>query len=237
MSEFITYEKFAIVPELKELVELLEANNLPYELEDDVQLVDADFANPKHHRDYRIKLKSEDFERANELRNKAALAELDEVDADYYLFDFTDEELRDLIAKQDEWSPLDFQLAQKILKDRGIEISSQKINELKEERIHELAEPEKHNIGGIVAGYIFIILGGIISFIIGGYLTMLIILIGLIIGGYIVSSKKTLPNGQQIHTYIDSDRTHGKSILIIGIPVLIIVVLFRLFSTLELFSH
>jgi hypothetical protein len=237
MSEFVSYKKFATLDEMKEFVELLQANNISYELEDDVQLLDANFANPKHHRDYRIKLQAEDFERVNELRNNAALSELDLVDSDYYLFDFTDEELIDLIAKQDEWSPFDFQLAQKLLKDRGREISSQKMAELKEERIQELAEPEKHGIGGIVAGYIFTILGGVISFIVSGYFTPLFILIGLIIGGYIVSSKKILPNGERKHTYIESDRTHGKIILIIGIPVLVIAVLLRLFSTLEIISN
>lgn len=237
MSEFITYEKFATVPELKELVELLEANNIPYELEDDIQLVDANFANPKHHRDYRIKLQGADFERVTELRNNIEIPELDEIDPDYYLLDFTDEELIDLISKQDEWSPFDFQLAQKLLKDRGREISSQKIEELKEERIQELAAPEKHGVGGIVTGYIFIVLGGVISFIVGGYFTMLIILIGLIIGGYIVSSKKILPNGERMHTYIESDRKHGKIILFIGIPILIIAVLLRLFNTLEIISN
>ncbi len=236
MSEFVTYEKFATLPELKEFAELLQANNIPFELEDDVQLLDAGFANPNYHRDYRIQLLPEDFERVNELRNRQAEAELNEIDPDYYLFQFTNEELIDLISKQDEWSPFDFQLAQKILKDRGTELTSQEINELKEQRIEELALVEKHDVGGIITGYIFTVLGGILSFIIGGYFTMLLILIGLIIGGYIVSNRKTLPNGERIHTYNESDRKHGKAILFIGIPVLIAAVLIRLFSTLELLS-
>lgn len=233
MSEFITYEKFATIPELNEFVELLKANDIPYELEDDVQLVDASFANPNHHRDYRIKLYPEDFDRVNELRNVLADVELDEIDPDYYLFQFTDEELIDLISKQDEWSPFDFQLAQKILKNRGKELDSQKIDELRDSRIKDLSAVEKHDTSGIIAGYILVILGGALSFIIAGYLTMLLILIGLIIGGYIVSSKKTLPNGERMFKYTGSDRRHGIIMLIIGIPMLIAAVLIRLFSTLE----
>ena len=237
MSEFITYEKFATIPELKEFVDLLKANNIPYELEDDVEIFDVSFANNKHNRDYRIKLYPEDFETVTELRNTIAASELEQIDPTYYHFGFTDEELIDLISKQDEWSPFDFQLAQKILKDRGREISSQKMGELKETRIKELATVEKHDIGGIAAGYIFTILGGLISFIIGGYLIKLLILIGLIIGGYIVSNKKTLPNGKRVYTYTESDRRHGKIILFIGIPILIAAVLIRLFNTLELFAN
>lgn len=236
MSEFVTYEKFATIGELKEFVELLQENSIPYELEDDIQLLDASFANPNHHRDYRIKLQQADFENVNELRNSIALLELDQVDPEYYLFDFTDEELIDLISKQDEWSPFDFQLAQKILKDRGKEISSQQMDELKNSRIKELATVEKHGIGGIVSGYILTAFGGVLSFVIYGYISTLLVLIGLIIGGYIVSSKKTLPNGERIFTYGDSDRKQGKIILIIGAPMLIISVLMRLWGTLEFLS-
>lgn len=236
MSEFITYEKFATIGELKEFVELLQANNIPYEIEDDVQLLDASFANPNHHRDYRIKLQSSDFEHVDELRNTLALSELDQVNPDYYLFDFTDEELIDLISKQDEWSPFDFQLAQKILKERGKEVSSQKMDELRDSRIKELATAEKHSVSGIISGYMLTALGGVLSFVIYGYISTLLVLIGLIIGGYIVSSKKTLPNGERIFTYGDSDRKQGKIILIIGVPMLIISVLMRLFGTLEFLS-
>lgn len=222
MSEFITYERFATIPELKEFVDLLKANNIPYELEDDVEIFDVSFANNKHNRDYRIKLYPEDFETVTELRNAIAASELEQIDPTYYLFGFTDEELIDLISKQDEWSPFDFQLAQKILKDRGREISEKEIHELREWRIRELAEPEKHETGWIIVGYIFAILGG---------------LIGLIIGWYIVSAKKNLPNGERVYTYNESDRKHGKRILIIGIPVLVISLLIRVINELELLSN
>ena len=215
MSEFITYEKFATIPELKGFVELLQANEIPYELEDDVQVFDVSFANANHNRDYRIKLYPEDFERVNELRNNLAEVELDEIDPDYYLFQFTNEELIDLISKQDEWSPFDFQLAQKILKSRGNEISSEEINNLKEWRIKDLSEPEKHDRLWIVLGYIFAFLGG---------------LIGIIIGVYLVSSKKTLPTGEKVYTYYESDRKHGSYILLISITAIIIGIAFRIIN-------
>ena len=218
MSEFITYEKFATVPELKEFVELLQANNIPYELEDDIQIFDVSFANIQHQRDYRIKLVPEDFERVNDLRNTIAAAELDEIDPDYYLFDFTDEELMDLIVRQDEWSPFDFQLAQKILKDRGREISPQKMEELKEQRMEELSEPEKHHPFWIVFGYFFAFLGGII---------------GVIMGAYIISRKKVLPNGDKIYAYSESDRKHGTRILLIAIVMIIIGTAFRVINAVD----
>lgn len=215
MSEFVTYEKFATIGELKEFVELLQENNIPYELEDDIQLLDAGFANPNHHRDYRIKLQQADFESVNELRNSIALLELEQVDPDYYLFQFTDEELIDLISKQDEWSPFDFQLAQKILKERGREVTAKEIYQMKEQRIEELSEPEKQTTWWIGLGYVFAFLGG---------------LIGIIIGYYLVSSKKVLPNGEKIYTYSESDRKHGTYILLIAITMVIVGIALRIIN-------
>lgn len=221
MTEFIPYEKFATVSELKELVELLEANNIPYELEDDVQVFDASFANIQHHRDYRIKLVPSDFDRATALRNEVVLSEIDEIGSDYYLFDFTDDELIDLIAKQDEWSPFDFQLAQKILKDRGKELSTQTIEELKNERIKTLSEPEKDHGTWIVIGYVFAFLFGFM---------------GIITGLYILSNKKTLPNGARIHSFSASDRSHGLIILILSGILFALTIAIRLMSSYHFFS-
>lgn len=221
MSEFVTYEKFATIGELKEFVELLQENNIPYELEDDVQLFDASFANISHHRDYRIQLLPEDFDRVNELRNNLADVELHEIDPDYYLFQFTDEELIDLISKQDEWSPFDFQLAQKILKNRGREISSEEIHELKEQRIEQLSQPEKDSKPWVIIGYIC---------------AFLFPFFGIIMGIYMLSSKKALPNGQKVYSFSQSTRNSGMIILLISCILFALVMVLRLFRVFFIFN-
>jgi hypothetical protein len=221
MSEFVTYEKFTTIGELKEFVELLQENNIPYELEDDVQLFDASFANISHHRDYRIQLLPEDFDRVSELRNRQAEVELNEIDPDYYLFQFTDEELIDLISKQDEWSPFDFELAQKILKNRGREISSKEILELKERRIEQLSQPEKDSKPWVVIGYIC---------------AFLFPFFGIIMGIYMLSSKKTLPNGQKVNSFSQKTRDSGMIILLISCVVFALVMVLRLFRVFFVFN-
>lgn len=221
MSEFVTYEKFATIGELKEFVELLQENNIPYELEDDVQLFDASFANISHHRDYRIQLLPQDFQRVDELRNKQADIELSEIDPEYYLFQFTDEELIDLISKQDEWSPFDFQLARKILKNRGKEISSEEIHELKEQRIEQLSQPEKDSKPWVIIGYVC---------------AFLFPFFGIIMGIYMLSSKKTLPNGQKVYSFSQSTRNSGTIILLISCMVFALVMVLRLFGVFFIFN-
>jgi len=213
MSEFIPYEKFPTIHDIKEFVELLKAHNIPYELEDDVAVFDVSFANNQLNRDYGIKLLPRDFERVTELRSNIDIAELNEIDPEYYLFTFTDEELIDLIAKRDEWSPFDYQLALKILKNRGKEISAQRINELQEERLEELSQPDKHDAFWVGAGYVFAFLGAVI---------------GLGIGWYLLTNKKTLPNGERIHTFKQSDRNHGAVITIISAILTITAIALKL---------
>ncbi len=201
MSAFIPYERFATIQDINEFVELLKSNNIPYELEDDIAVFDVSFANNQLHRDYGIKLLPGDFERVTELRSTIALPELSEIDPEYYLFGFSDAELLDLIEKRDEWSPLDYRLAQLILKERGKEVSAETIARLQEKRIEELSEPDKQSSFWVGAGYIFAFLGGVI---------------GLGIGWYILTNKKTLPNGERIHTFKPSDRNHGAVITVIS---------------------
>ncbi len=64
------------------------------------------------------KVTSDNFERVSEILDYVATKEIFEIDKSHYLFNFSDEELFDLLAKPDEWSAFDYQLAQKILDKR-----------------------------------------------------------------------------------------------------------------------
>src|SRR5690606_22574962 len=139
--------------------------------------------------------------------------DLNAVDQDHYLFDFTEEELRDILLKSDEWSKYDYLLAQKILRDRGHKIDTETINVLKEKRIEDLAKPDKNKKLSILAGYVFAIFGGLIA---------------IFIGWHLFSHKKTLPNGGQVYSYSEQDRKQGRIILILGTVSAIIWTAFRL---------
>ena len=129
------------------------------------------------------------------------------IDSDYHLFQFTDEELMEVIFKSDEWSPLDLVLAQKILKERGKEIDIIQTSKLKQERLVELSKPDKSETLWIVLGYIFSLFGGILA---------------IIIGWLLLSQKKTLPNGVRVYANSPSDRKHGNRIFLLGISCFIL---------------
>lgn len=210
-EEFVIFKKFSNQNSVIETAELLKENNIEYLIEDISVNFDPILANNEFGKEYCLKLKKADFEKAEKLLIDQTQTEIDSVDKNYYLFSFTNDELIDVISKNDEWNEFDVSLAKKLLKVRGNEISEEKISEMKKERIIELSKPEEGQNRYIVLGYIFGVLGG---------------LLGFFIGWHLMTYKKTLPNGEKIYCYSTEDRKHGNQILIISVICLLISILF-----------
>lgn len=211
---FLTFQKFHDIGLANEIAERLKQNDIEYLLEDNQRkFFDVSFANNTIEPDVIIKLKPEDFTKANKALEDYYKMQLNAVDKDYYLFEFSDEELGEIIAKPDEWGNFDYQLAQKILKERGKEIKLDTVQKLKEQRIDELSTPEKASRLLIVAGYFFIFFGAVI---------------GIIIGWHLYKSKKTLPNGQRVFVYRNDDRNQGSRILLMAAIVLFLAIILKL---------
>lgn len=200
-EEFITFEKFNDQNSAREVGDLFAEQNIEFVLEDNSLSFDPTFANNGFGKEYCIKLKKSDFEKANKVLADISENEINEIDNDYYLLSFTDDELIEVITKSDEWNKFDISLAKKLLKDKGKEITPEKIEEIKRQRIIELSKPEEGQKGYIILGYITAFLGG---------------LLGIFIGWHLLTYKKTLPNGNRIFAYSENDRKQGNRILTIG---------------------
>ncbi|WP_196885066.1 hypothetical protein [Aureivirga sp. CE67] len=209
-EEFRAFKKFQTVAEAKEVQKILEEQHIKSILTDDTPPVDVTFTGSTLQYSAIIKIKESDFKRAKEALKEYTESYMDSIDKDYYLFQFTDEELYDVLLKYDEWSELDYLLAQKILKERGRKVDLKLLNGLRNKRMLDLAKPEKSQKTWIAAGYIFSLLGGIF---------------GLIIGYSLMNSKKTLPNGKRVFSYSDHDRKHGVKIFYLGIVMMFIIVM------------
>jgi hypothetical protein len=214
-TDFVTFQRFNDKAAALALAETFKGNNFEVALEDTSANFDITFANNEIDKDFRVKLKPEDFERANIFLQQQAAKDLADIDPNYYIFDFSDEELKEIIEKQDEWSILNFLLAQKILRERGVEVNDEQIQTLKAKRIEELSEPEKSPKLLIISGYVLAFIGGLLAIVIGAYLR---------------NHKKTLPNGERVFAYAIADRAHGERILILGILGLIISAAIQFFK-------
>jgi len=205
-EDFITFEKFNELNSAKELGELIAKQNIEFLLEDNSLSFDPTFANNGFGKEYCIKIKKGDFEKANKILADKSEKEINDIDKDYYLFSFSDDELIDVVSKSDEWNKFDVSLAKKLLKERGKEITAEEIENIKQQRIIELSEPEESQKGYVILGYLSALLGG---------------LLGIFIGWHLLTYKKILPNGNRIYAYSENDRKQGNRILIIGIIFLV----------------
>jgi hypothetical protein len=134
-------KSFSDEAQFNDLLEILKKNDSPFQSEayrermDSVSLINL----PPQ---FVVKINSDNFERVFEILDYVATKEIFEIDKSHYLFNFSDEELFDLLAKTDEWSAFDYQLAQKILDEREKQVDKEFLNSLKKARIDTLAKPE-----------------------------------------------------------------------------------------------
>lgn len=214
-EQYLTFQKFTDKASALELADLLKQNGIDCKFEDTSGRVDLTFSNSEAIKEYRVKLRKENFEAANDLLLQLTAQQLENVSEEHYLYEFTDEELTEIIHKPDEWCKLDYLLAKKLLKERGKEIKTELAEAYKKQRIQELSEPEKSQKGWIIAGYIFSFLGG---------------LLGVFIGWHLRYHKKTLPNGDRVFAYSIPDRKNGYNIFIIGIVSFVLWLIVRILT-------
>ena len=211
-SEFITYQKFDDPALANQLVEVLKKHHIKYLVEEASQAFDPGFTYNPLAKEYDVKISSADFERVNQILKEEESENVDEVDKDYYLFSFTNDELMEVVTKADEWGPFDIVLSRKLLAERGITIDEKELAVIEGKRIEELKSIEPISNLWIFISYVFALGGGVI---------------GIFIGYYLIIGKQTLPDGERIYAFTDTDRKHGKRIFFISIITIILGLLYR----------
>ncbi len=226
-EKLVTFHEFSDPGVAGEFAEQLSSEGVDFLLENPPGLLDNIFVGTSSDPPIIIKLKPADFSRANNILKDYYKKLVDLVDRDYYLFDFKDEELHEILARPDEWGMFDYQLAQKILKERGKNIDNDFLLKLNAERKTVLTEPISAGISFYIIGYFFIAYGIYSSFFPFADINLLPYLIltpffSIVIGGFIFKSKKTLPDGEMIFTYRKEDRRQGMIMMYIGLVVFVL---------------
>jgi hypothetical protein len=201
-NRFITFQKFSNKEDALILQESLEKDGVATVLEDTSASVDITFSGSGNENEFLLKVLQNEFEKANTVLEQQAESIIDQYSRDHYLFQFTNEELREVIEKADEWSKEDYLLSIKILKERGETIDEEELKRLRERRVAEIRRPEKAKTVWVVIGYVSAVFGGIF---------------GVFIGYAFWKSTKTDPTGKKVYVYEEKSRVAGKNMFWIGI--------------------
>lgn len=210
-----TYRKFIYEDDALELMKILQENHITYELINNSSQLDSNFGGDINTKQFELKIHKEDFEQAEKLEEKLVQDAIENVDENYHLFDYSDEELIEIVMKKEEWSKFDYLLAQKILKERGKEINPELLKVINKQRVESLSTEEESPTWLIIVGYSSAILAGFL---------------GIVIGAYLMYYKKALPNGDRIYGFGKKDRSHGQNILIISGVAFSIWIGYRIYS-------
>jgi hypothetical protein len=130
-TPFLTFKKFKIPEESVALTEFLTGQYIDFQIDEAAAPLSRPAFGISNKKEVRVKIQAADFERVDELLADSIRQQIDGIEKDYYLLDFTDEELIEIVVKPDEWSLADYQLAQIIRK----------------QRLKELAKPETGQFG------------------------------------------------------------------------------------------
>ncbi len=197
--------------EAKELVVLLDRNAIYCRVSSGGNLDSAMEGDTFAHQ-FELFVSEDDLERAKSLCLELAQESLSDIDPDYFLFRYSNEELIDILRKRDEWSELDVLLSEKILKDRCVAISEEQLQHEREGILEEAREPEEIKQVWILVAYIFVFLSGFY---------------GSFVGFSIWKATKKLPNGEKRPAYSDKARKHGFNIFVIGVVLFILTAIIR----------
>jgi hypothetical protein len=212
-NNFEEYKTFTNSKQVKDFMTLLDQNQIEYKVEKITPVLDPAFAGNTQNERLVIKLKPNDFLRADKVVMNDIDLSPEELDPDYYLLHFSDDELMDVVVKKDEWNDFDYILALKLLKKRGKEISPDVLETIRRQRQADLSRHLPFPKLLIIAGYIFALFGGLIS---------------IFIGLQLLWETKKLPDGSKMYAYNPSVKNHGKLIFSLGLIFLIFTLLFNL---------
>jgi hypothetical protein len=210
--DYSTFKRFIHKEEAEDLVLFFQEKGIVCRLKDNTTHFDASFSNNPMLNDFHVEVASKDFLRADELLQAEMEKSIHEIESDYYLFSFSDDELLEIVRKRDEWSSFDFVLSKHILKQRGVDLDQAVIQENFENRVEELRLEEKAPQWMLIGGYL-----AAFSVIFLVFLPEFAIPFALLLGVTMRFRYKTLPTGEKVKFYDASSRKHGAVIIVLAI--------------------
>jgi hypothetical protein len=202
MPAFEVFKSFYAEKDAKQFLEILRDNNIEYAVEKHRIHLDKIIIGDDLMPEYHLKINPDDFDKANKAIDSVISSGVTEIEPDYYLYEFTDDELIEVVRKPDEWNNQDVIIARKILSDRGIVYSDKDMSNIRAERIEELKKPYQERTATLLDGYLLAIVVGPI---------------GIFYSLYKLTAKRILPDGRKVHVFDAFSRRHFRIMLFLSV--------------------
>jgi len=230
MSDFVTFQEFETRAEADALAEQLKAHDIPATVEQNRNLLDQNIIGRQYNNYILVKIKGEDFARAQKVLLDATEVDMSQLPENYMLLSFTNDELIDVLAKPDEWGPFNYKLALMLLERKGVAIDDRKTEELQHAHLLEASTRRSLGPAHLLFGYGFtiicilaIVLKNKTALLLLSYFYGLPIFIGFVLGMVFRFTRRTLPDGSRIYSYDDSARKHGLFMLLLSTIVMVLL--------------
>ncbi|MEM9920757.1 MAG: hypothetical protein AAF990_21845 [Bacteroidota bacterium] len=212
------FRNFMNTAEAEGFANLLDEHDIPYKMETTGTVIDSAIVGRGLVPKAIVKILPRDFKRVNRIiADQLKSVSFEEVD-DHYLNQLDTEELKEIFAKQDEWSMEDISIAKVILRERGVVIGEEELQKLRTERFDSLRQGKRGNRTWMLFYGLGMILGLFVS--------LIFVIAGVGMSYYYAYGRSTDPDGERHFVFDESTRDIGVFMFYGGIAMMVMEVIF-----------
>lgn len=212
-TSLVTLYSFSNREDATNAILVLKQHGIDYEIDDSAPSVDPFFAYNTAAYSIHLKVREKDEAKALELISTSFTEhisdEIENVTSESLMEKYSNEELKEVIRKKDEWDEDDIIRAERILAARGIILTQEEKEQLWQQRLEETMQPQKGNIGWLLLGFTVALMGG---------------LFGVAIGASYFFLKKRDMLGRRHYMFDHTTRISGLCMMLIGITVMVMAI-------------
>lgn len=218
-AKFEVYREFYSERDAAPLIDALKNSNIPYEVEVPPLIMDTVMGGDPHTPRIFVKVRRQDFTQIEQLTEAHMLAHLEKSAPpleDHFLYNFSNDELLDVLRKPDSWSVDAVVIARHLLQQRGVQISPEEIQHMRTEHQQTLRQPQAGSRQWIIALYLLAVLNAAFLLpILIAYLGVLCTCIGM--GYYYWRGTALDSNGERYLLFDAATQQHGRQIVYLTI--------------------
>jgi hypothetical protein len=161
MDEFIEYQRFTTLDDATFLIDLLDANQIPFKIDDSATRFDlaATTINPLE-KGIVLQIRQSDKERVDQINFKTT--ETSSIN-DHYMYSLSDNDIIDAVVNSDGWTEEEQILAKEISKQRNLKPTAELIKSLRKDKNPDISDEQTKQSKLISGGTSWFLWIGIIS--------------------------------------------------------------------------